>query len=295
MFYNVENFFPPNQNLNSGLYNWDEYKYRLKVKKISNVFRFIKEDFGIIPPIIGLAEIGARSVLEDLTSENSVLNGYEIIYNESQDSRGLSVALLFDANLIQVENISFLSFELDGNEAKTREILSAEMLYHSQKLQIFVVHLPSKRARDEKRELREHICEQIKILISAYSEQKKSVILMGDFNENPDSKLIKNLTTDHLGNPILSNPFEELWIENKVTTFHGKTGLCFDQIIFSENHFINQYRTLASESNIYDSYKLRNKHHKNSNFPFRTYSGSRYLGGYSDHFPVLLYLRIFHQ
>ena len=70
-FYNVENFYPPDQDsvgtYHSGLYNWDDYKYRLKVRKISNIFQSIEEDYEQLPSIIGLAEIGAKSVLEDLS------------------------------------------------------------------------------------------------------------------------------------------------------------------------------------------------------------------------------------
>lgn len=156
MFYNVENFYPPNQKSedtpNFGLHNWDDYKYNLKVKKITNVFRFIEEDFGQFPSIIGLAEIGAKSVLEDLTNENSPVKDYEIVYQPSKDSRGLSVALLFDKAKLKLSKYQVLQFPTDKNvEYDTRDILHTELLSQEKKLHIFVLHLPSKRNQDEKK------------------------------------------------------------------------------------------------------------------------------------------------
>ena len=293
MFYNVENFYPPNQNsedsTNLGFRNWDDYKYNLKVRKITNVFRFIEEDFGQLPSIIGLAEIGAKSVLEDLTNENSPVKDYEIVYQASKDSRGLSVAMLFDKNKFTLSKHQILQFPMDENlEYETRDVLHTELLSDGQKRHIFVLHLPSKRNQDEKKDLRNYILEKLSETIQKLFEKGEAVVLMGDFNDNPDSETIRQLCFDKDGNEVLNNPFETLYNQNQFSTFHGKKGVCFDQILFTEKTLKKTFSLKNIEAKIYNNPRLRNKESKNNKYPNRTFSGSRYMGGYSDHFPVIL-------
>ncbi|WP_131450877.1 endonuclease/exonuclease/phosphatase family protein [Chryseobacterium sp. FH1] len=291
MFYNVENFYPPNQaNVSSfGLYNWDEYKYSQKIRKISNVFRYIEEDFGQLPSIIGLAEIGAESVLEDLTNDNSPIHNYEIIYQQSQDSRGLSVAILFDKCKYTLAKSQILKFQLDDSlEFDTRDILHAEFLFEENKFHVFVLHLPSKRNRDIKKEKRDYILEKLHETVQDLVEKKEAIVLMGDFNDNPDAEAIQRLCFDRNQQPILTNPFEALYEKQQFTTYHGKTGVCFDQILFTEDSLKATFNIQTIVPEIYTNMRLRNKSSKNSHFPLRTYSGSRYIGGWSDHFPVVV-------
>ena len=295
MFYNVENFYPPKQDsadLSSfGLYNWDEYKYCQKIRKISNVFRYIEEDYGQLPSIIGLAEIGAKSVLEDLTDENSPIPNYEIIYQQSQDSRGLSVALLFDKRKYTLVESQMLQFHSDESLVfDTRDILHAKLLMDGKRLHIFVLHLPSKRNRDIKKEQRDYILEKLHETVQCLLEKKEAVVVMGDFNDNPDAEAIQQLCFDRNQKAILTNPFEALYEKQQFTTYHGKKGVCFDQILWTEDYLKTTFNFQTITAEIYTNPRLRNKSRKNDHFPLRTYSGSRYVGGWSDHFPVIIKL-----
>ena len=295
MFYNVENFYPPNQNSEDspsfGLRNWDDYKYYLKIRKITNVFHFIEEDFGQLPAIIGLAEIGAKSVLEDLVNGNSPVKDYDIIYQSSKDSRGLSVAMLFDKSKFTLSKYQVLQFPMDDSlEYGTRDILHTELLSDGKKLHVFVLHLPSKRNQDIKKDFRHYILEKLSEILQELFEKGEAVILMGDFNENPDAETIQQLCIGKDGNGLLSNPFEALYHQNQFSTFHGKKGVCFDQILFTENALKDKFSLKNIEVETYNNPRLRNKDRKNKNYPNRTFSGSRYIGGYSDHFPVILKL-----
>ncbi|MCD9854998.1 endonuclease/exonuclease/phosphatase family protein [Epilithonimonas sp. JDS] len=296
MFYNVENLFPPDDKYgeikSSGFRNWDEYKYHLKIRKISNVFRFLEQDFGQLPSIIGLAEIGARSVLEDLVNENSPIQPYEIIYKQSQDSRGLSVALLFDKDKYTLIRFDALKFQMDEDvEFDTRDILHAELLFEDKKIHVFVCHLPSKREKDIKKAQRNYILEKLHETIRDLAGKGEPIILMGDFNENPDAAELQKFLFDHSGNKMLSNPFEALYLNNQFSTYHGKKGVGFDQILYTENLLLEQLHFTAITAEIYNAPQLRNKELKNNHYPQRTYSGSRYMGGWSDHFPVVVKLR----
>lgn len=293
MFYNVENLFPPDSESDekpaSGFRNWDSYKYNLKIRKLSNVFRFVEEDHGQLPSIIGLAEIGDRSVLEDLLNENSPIQNYEIVYQNSQDSRGLSVALLFDQAKYTLVQFNTLKFQMDESVAfDTRDILHVELLFEGKKLHIFVCHLPSKREKDIKKAQRNYIINQLHCTIQNLVDKGEPIILMGDFNENPDAEELQQFLTNDNGNKMLSDPFEVIFLDGQFSTYHGKKGLCFDQIIYSEDLLIEQFNFQTISAEIYNTPRLRNKDRKNSSYPMRTYSGSRYIGGWSDHFPVVV-------
>ncbi|WP_139258316.1 endonuclease/exonuclease/phosphatase family protein [Epilithonimonas mollis] len=296
MFYNVENLYPPDQEgwPSSRLHNWDDYKYRLKIRKINNVFRFIQEDYQRLPSIIGLAEIGAKSVLEDLTDGSSPIRHYEIIYQSSGDSRGLSVALLFDKEKYKLQKSEFLKFTTGDPALETRDVLHAVFLYNLKKFHVFAVHLPSKRNRDVKKEFRNHICKKLQILFSELHDRKEAIILMGDLNDNPDNESVQLLKKHH-EDQILSNPFELLFSQGRFSCFHRKKGVLFDQILFTEKALADVFSVKYIGAEIYNNTKLRNKGNQQLYFPARTYSGSRYMGGYSDHFPILLHLHDSHK
>ena len=295
MFYNVENLFPPDdknaETQNSGFRNWDDYKYNLKIRKLNNVFHFIEEDYGQPPSIIGLAEIGDRSVLEDLIKDNSPIGNYNIVYQKSQDSRGLSVALLFDNTRYTLLKFHTLQFQLDESLAfDTRDILHTQLLFEEKKLHIFVCHLPSKREKDAKKAQRNYIIEKLRGRIHDLVEKGEPVIVMGDYNENPDARELQKLLLDNNGDAMLNNPFEALYLNNQFSTYHGKKGVGFDQMIYTEELLLEKFDFQKITAEVYNSPQLKNKERKHSKYPMRTYSGSRYIGGWSDHFPVLVKL-----
>lgn len=292
MFYNAENFYPPDSKAfcSSGLRNWDDYKYQLKVRKIAQVFDLVSQDYGCKPSLIGLAEIGDLSVLEDLVREESVVKDYGIIYEKSADPRNLSVAMLYDPSVFSLIGYKALRLQhADFNNLETRDILHVKMMYRGKPLHIFILHLPSKRERDIKQNLRHHILGQLKQIVQKIMAEDEAVMIMGDFNENPDSEILKQFLNGEDPKKTLINPFVKLFEQGHFSTYHGKKGVGFDQIIFSHN--LSDLLGFESvDTSIYCPERLRNKDRKNKQFPHRTFSGSRYMGGFSDHFPVILQL-----
>ncbi|MCG2792242.1 MAG: hypothetical protein L6262_01675 [Weeksellaceae bacterium] len=238
-----------------------------------------------------MAEIGDRSVLDDLLKGDSPLKNYQILYQKSQDSRGLSVALLFDPQKYTVLDFRTLKFQKDSDLAfATRDILHSQFQYEGKKIHLFVLHLPSKRERDIQKHHRVYLLQQLQKTLWTLCNKGESIILMGDFNENPNAKEAKQLLCDRTGKKMRNNTFEALYLNNQFTTFHNRKGLGFDQIFLSEELLCQQFNLETITADIYDSPILRNKRNGHRHYPLRTYSGSRYIGGYSDHFPVLVTL-----
>ena len=291
MFYNVENFFPPDSQIshNSGLYNWDDYKYQLKLKKILKVFANIALDCGNLPSVIGLAEIGDLSVLDDLTAEESPIKNYEIVYQQSNDPRNLSVALLFDKSKFSLVNKQFLTLQdKHPSDLQTRDVLYAQLKNEKSNIHFFVVHLPSKRNNDLKKNLRDYILKQLKEILQETIKSGEPMVIMGDFNENPDYKGIQDLLSDSPSNKMMSNPFEELFARRICSTYHGRKAVCYDQILYTEEIFAQTLHLSLIKAEVYKNKWMQTKDKNKNAYPLRTYAGSRFLGGFSDHFPVLL-------
>lgn len=299
MFYNVENFFPPDPKpvhkldpTPSGLRNWDDRRYTNKLLKIGHVFQLVKEKEGVLPMMCGLSEVQGKKVLEDIVNLDIFENSYSFVHYESMDERGIDVALLYDKAKIEIlhsEPITFF-FEIDGSDKgydTTRDVLWCKVGYEKQIINVFVLHLPSKREKDINKPKRDFIVKELKEKILEISkENQEAVIICGDFNENPDDENLKQLIHNENLNMALTNPYQALYQNKVFSTFHYANGLLFDQVILSSNYFSANHPLLFLSAEVFNNEKLRSWEKKFEGRPFRTYVGSRYLGGYSDHFPV---------
>lgn len=304
-FYNVENLFLPDPKpkhkldpTNSGLRNWDERKYQNKLFRIAHVFELIKEDNGILPFMIGLSEVSGRKVLEDLVQREPFNSEYGIEHYNSRDERKVDVALLYDKNKIEIihsEAITFLFETSDkntGNYDTTRDVLYSKVKYKGQEIDVFIAHLPSQREKDINGPKRAFILSEIrKRILTLIDHDERNIILCGDFNENPDDENLVKILYDDLQNKILENPFQQLFSLRKYSTFHYRSGLLFDQIILSKPFFSKDNVLAFQDAKVFSSGKISSRDKKFEGRPFRTYSGTRYLGGYSDHFPVFVRFR----
>jgi exonuclease III len=304
-FYNVENLFlpdPPSTHrldpTKSGLRNWDERKYRDKLFKISHVFQLMKEETGILPCMIGLSEISGRKVLEDLVQMSPFNSQYGIVHYNSMDERKVDVALLYDKSKIEIidsEAITFFFEILDNNPENydtTRDVLFSKVKYKEEIINVFVAHLPSKREKDINQPKRNYILGEIRNrILQIVNVEKENVILCGDFNENPDDENLVKILFDDTHQKVLQNPFQELYSTKNYSAFHYKSGLLFDQILLSQSFFEHDRLLSFYDARIFKPEKLRSRNKMFNERPFRTYAGTRYLGGYSDHFPVFVVLK----
>ena len=300
MFYNVENFFLPDERFSkgeskklSGLKKWNEWRYRHKIHRIGSVFECFCEENGSLPMLIGLAEIANNEVLEDLLSHPVFEGKYAFVHYDSLDERGVDTALLYDKTKIKdldSDTISFIfEFEEGGKEEMdtTRDILQCRVEYEGVEITIFVLHLPSKREQDINQSKRDYILHSVKErVLELTKKQKEPVMILGDFNENPYAENINFLLYHDGLDKLLENPFINLYGQKKFSTFYQKQGLLFDQIILSEYFYVQNSKLKFTKAGVFAHENIKIRDGKYQGKPFRTYAGTRYLGGYSDHFPV---------
>ena len=172
----------------------------------------------------------------------------------------------------------------DGD--KTRDILYVQGSYRGEIIHIFVCHWPSRYGGVEKTAPKRAITAQliVKEISSILSEDADAeIILLGDFNEEPNGINIESLKTiglKSLMEPMIGKP--------KVGTYvyRGKDELV-DQIIIHES-LQDQNGLIIDPESIYilDLPKYRQQEGRYAHYPFRFWAGDKDLGGYSDHLAI---------
>ncbi|MBA5629330.1 endonuclease/exonuclease/phosphatase family protein [Moheibacter lacus] len=306
-FYNTENFFDviddpekfENEYSPEGSRKWTQKRYENKVWKIGSVISELGlKETGNPPLIVGLAEVENDSVLRDLVrSEHLVEHNYGFIHFESRDERGIDNAILYRKDWVKVihaEPLAFSYLKPPDFIAKdfSRDVLYVQFQLGNHLFHSFVLHLPSRRDLDVNREFRNIILKEIKSKVNEIlgSDPEAQIILMGDFNGNPNDvdalEILKSSREKELGIDQLFNPMLEMF-PKKGSLKHNGRWILFDQLLFSKS-FLDQinHKIRFESAHIYNDRSVQDWDRRFKGSPFRTFAGSKYLGGYSDHFPV---------
>jgi len=303
-FYNLENLFDTKNDPNildddftpKGRKNWNYKRYKRKIKKLGSVMRQLGTEKSFhSPAVIGVVEVENQAVLVDLVNTNNLKNeNYGIVHYDSPDERGIDVALLYKKELFELLHSEtfplYLSAE-NGERDYTRDVLLVKGNLNGELVYILVNHWPSRRSgedsTEEKRIKAAELVSSISYKITDETADAK-IIIMGDFNDDPTSKSVKN----YLVNDTFYNPMERLIATGNGTLNYKRTWHLFDQIIFSKNFIaVKENSHSFKYAEVFDKYFLKEWKGKYKGNPFRTYVGKWYQGGFSDHFPVYVYLK----
>lgn len=298
-FYNLENLFDIYNDFRTydndftpiNIKKWTPKRYEDKLHKLSFAISNIgKKETGKHPALVGLAEVENTKVIEGLITTNHLKDcNYKFVHHDSLDERGIDVALLYDSAVFRVLHSEIFRIDLTnevGETDYTRDILLVNGMLDGEQIHVLVNHWPSRREGEKESEPKRMISSNkiTDIITSLRLENTDAkIIIIGDFNDNPSNNSIKSMVE----NSNLYNPMETLRSFSKGTTYHNRQWNLFDQIIISTNFFKNSTTQFEYETaNIFDEDFLKLLSGKFKGTPFRTYAGTKYNGGYSDHFPV---------
>ena len=285
-FWNVENLFDlendPNKNDDefslNGRKNVTQEIYNLKIKHSAEVLSDLNVD------VLGLCEVENITVLKDL---NKAYGGrdYNIVHYESPDKRGIDNALMYDENQFLVLGSKPISNILkNGN--KTRDILYVKGEYRNEILHLFINHWPSnyggkEQAIPKRTSTAKLIMNEVSLI--QQTDKFAEIILLGDFNENPDEKnieLLREIGLISLMRTMIGEPRVGTYVSRGKDYF-------YDQIIVNNGLQDKNNLTLVHGStSILDLPKYRQQEGKYKHFPFRFWVGNKLLGGYSDHLAI---------
>ncbi|RKS55265.1 Endonuclease/Exonuclease/phosphatase family protein [Gillisia mitskevichiae] len=312
-FYNVENLFDTEDDPLTfdddrtplGKDVWTLEKYHDKLKNIARVISEIGLDNSkTAPAIIGLCEIENLQVLEDLVSHPLLEEfNYQIIHYDSPDRRGVDVALLYQRSLFTPDNSQSRRLMLYELEDPTKRVFTRDQLVVSgtlngEAINIIVNHWPSRSGGEAKTNYRREKAAYLnkQIIDSIYQKDPFAKILsMGDFNDDPTNKSFKKvLKTSNNRETIVAqemfNPMENLAKQGKGSLAYRDSWNLFDQILVSESLLGSRGGLQFYQAGIFNSHYLITLNGQFRGYPFRSYDYSGYTGGFSDHFPVYIYL-----
>lgn len=307
MFYNVENLFDVKDDslksdeefLPDGPRRWSYTRMKHKMTAIARVILNAGE--WNPPVLVGLCEVENRWVVSNLIWETGLNNlGYRFVHFESPDQRGIDVALLYRDSRFKVLKACAVAIDLGEQSRPTRDVLYVKgLLEATDTLHVLVNHWPSRMggvasshwkretAANKVKEMTDSICQ---------NNPRALILLMGDFNETPDSELFKEVL------PMGGVHDNELLVhtalsarKNTGTIKHQQTWSIFDHIMVSRSLVDGSSAIQLDEPvmKIIDlPFLLEPDAVYGGSKPFRTYRGFKYQNGFSDHLPVWINLLV---
>lgn len=308
-----------------GAQHWTSKKYHQKLQNLSRVlFEIGSSDNPNAPTFIGGSEIENRGVLEDLVQQAKLANkDYGIIHFDSPDKRGIDVALLFQKKYFRpssytniplyvykdaVEAKSKIKVEVvekgedeeeinpQSNRVFTRDQLLVTGFLEGEEIHIIVNHWPSRSGGEKKtstfREAAGSLNRKIIDSLQRINPNAK-VITLGDLNDGPFNNSVKKALGAKAKKeevPLLGiyNPFEEMAKKGLGTIAFRDSWDIFDQIMVSQSLIKNDFSSFQYwKAGIYNKPFLIQTSGLYKGYPKR-HSATEV--GFSDHFPVYIYL-----
>jgi hypothetical protein len=302
MFYNLENLFDTyddpltrdDEFTPDGTKSWSYYRYQKKLNAIAKVIIAVGE--WNPPAVIGLCEVENFQVLLDLTTKTPLKSlGYQIIHENSNDSRGIDVAMLYRPEV--AKRIDHVSVRLKGTDWTTRDILVARLLFlpSEDTVHFMVNHWPSRYGGKEQTESRRiEIAHLLRCQVDSVqsTNARAKILIMGDLNDEPADKSVQDvLKVLPADDPVDAHQLYNL----AYADFRkGRGTLVFKEI--NNSWFL--FDQIIVSGPLIDAAGLNVKGRKLNIFgpkwilkdqkPFRTYQGPIYKGGFSDHLPIFI-------
>ena len=311
-FYNLENLF---DTINDPT-KFDEFSpimelktnsteiYKQKVRNMARVIADIGKDVtNNTPALIGVCEIENKAVLEDIVNDSLLLHkNYGIVHYNAPDVRGIDVALLYQKKLFTPLSSSSHELKIYDDQSQER-IYTRDQLLVSGNLEGDLIHLivnhwPSRRGGEARSrpkriaaaKLSKHLVDSLQV-IDPYAK----VFIMGDFNDNPNDPSVKSVLKAKKNKTIglkgIYNPYINFYKNGLGTTAYRDSWSLFDQIMVTKPFLEKDYSSFRFyKAGIFNKQYLITSKGAYKGYPFRSWSNGGFSNGFSDHFPVYVYL-----
>ena len=292
-----------------GEQHWTSLRLGYKLKQIAST---LLAAGGATPiDLVALVEVENDSVLAQLTQRSRLARlGYSYIVTHSPDPRGINVALLYQPARFRPLATQTLRVAPTGRKVRpSRDVLHVSgRLFTGDTLDVFVCHLPSRRGEKAAARYREAIGRELYGYIDSLMARRAhpAAVVTGDFNAFwPEAVFAESLqaelpTAGTVGPRrlyLLSHGLEAPGGIRGTYKYRGE----WNQL---DNFLVNgsllgaagsavHPRLTAGQCLVVDfPFLLRNDKVGGGVQPAHTFLGTFYLGGPSDHLPLLLPLNI---
>ncbi|HMU09991.1 MAG TPA: endonuclease/exonuclease/phosphatase [Ferruginibacter sp.] len=309
-FYNLENFY---DTVNNPMVDDEEflpnserhYNTRIFLDKVSRLASVIAQMGVDINPeglaLLGVAEIENDTVLNILVNHKDLkARGMKIVHYNSPDVRGVDVGLLYNPKYFTPLYSAPLFVKLPGGSKDsyfTRDILYVKGLMDGDTIHIMVNHWPSRSGGEERsipaRAAAAAVAKKVVDSLMITNPRSK-VVIMGDLNDDPISpSLTKVLGTKGKISDVkekeIFNPWVDFYKKGIGTLAYQDAWGLFDQVVVSQAWLDKEQKGyFFYRANIFNKEFLVQQTGKYKGYPKRTWDGTTYNYGYSDHFPVFV-------
>ncbi|HQQ12343.1 MAG TPA: endonuclease/exonuclease/phosphatase family protein [Bacteroidales bacterium] len=304
-FYNLENLFDtindPDKNdeefLPNGAVKWNSKKYLTKIERMAEAIESIGTD--ITPDgaaILGVSEIENKEVLLDLAASPKLKDrNYQVIHYHSPDLRGVDVGLLYQPKYFKPTGTKSYRLHVEGRpDFLTRDQLLVSGIFDGEEMHFIVNHWPSRRGGEKRSlpfrmaaaKLSRHIADSL-----LADNPNAKIVVMGDLNDNPSNKSLTDGlrakgSLEELQPGDLYNATFSLYKKGIGSNAWRDTWSLFDQQIVSQGFLGKDFSGYTFYTvKVHNKTELTQKSGRFKGYPWRTYVGGEYHGGYSDHFP----------
>lgn len=315
-FYNLENFFDiyndpethDDEFTPEGAKQWNQTKYDKKLANIERVLfdiAAIQKDY---PIVIGVSEIENRSILEDIVATPKLKGAnYRIVHYDSPDARGVDCGFIYRPDVFKLEgsdNIKTVVPNLPN--FRTRDLIVMWGTIDDEPFYFLVSHWPSRLGGKEASAFKRDACakqiREIKDSLLKINPATK-VVVMGDFNDDAtDSSVTETMGAKgkikKLEKGDFYNPFIDVFKSGRGTLAYGDAWNLFDNICVTENlaaGSTGELKLLQGKGskfygNIFSRPYMIQQQGQYKGYPLRTFVGNNFQNGFSDHFPVYIYI-----
>jgi predicted extracellular nuclease len=303
-FYNVENLMDTLDNpitaddefTPQGANKWTAQRYDIKLKHLAKVIAAMD-----CPAVLGLTEIENAQVVKDLLGQKTISKGnYGFVHYDSPDRRGIDVAFAYNKELVKViesEKIGINFPEGVTKEAETtRDILHVKATIGGNPIHFFVNHWSSRRGGAEASEpKRFYAASVLRKTIDAIQklDANAKIVVLGDFNDEPSDRSVVEILkasapvtepyTDRLYD--IMAPFQA---DKKGSYYYKGQWDMIDNIVVSGSVLSSKGSVYCQNTTIFKDNFMLYTDKSGVASPSRTYGGTHYFGGYSDHLPVFV-------
>lgn len=310
-FYNTENLFDtlndPNKNdeefTPTGANQWTPARYKEKLDHLAEVISQIGGEYVKGGPVlIGMSEVENISVLNDLANTEILKSsGYVPVLIEGPDLRGVDVGFMYRKDYFTLLSATSKRLVIPGRpDFFTRDQLLVKGIVDGDTIFAIANHWPSRRGGEKRSApLRMAAAQLVRSTVDSIRaiNPDAKIIIMGDLNDNPtDASVMKGLKAapdkETAKTTGLYNPMYEMYKKRGLGSHaYRDHWSMLDQTIVSAGLLGDDKSTFKFYGSfIFNRPFLTQKDGAFSGYPFRTYVGTNYAGGYSDHFPVYLFL-----
>ena len=287
--WNLENWFDPIWHgeqddpafTPGGEKHWTWTRLREKRDRIAHLLVSVSGDWGRIPDVVAFCEVENRRVLEILLEETVLVKSdYVIVHFEGPDRRGIDCALLYRSEQLELLAAGLLPVHPPGSPRSLRSILYAllkdrceGMYYH-----FFVNHWPSRLGDTGagRMQAAHVLLRSVDSILQVAAMDR--IIAVGDFNTNAQSPALASLAPQLV--PLYPGVRGEKGIAGSVR-YRGVWEV-IDWMLVPAGQKASVTTWIYAPA-----FLLEEEKRWMGKRPHRTYQGPRYLGGVSDHLPIV--------